>query len=82
MINVARVRFDLGRELYDYLNDIDDLQKGDKVVVETSMELKIAEVVEIAESSPYAHRFIIQKIDTESHKEKEEEIKKERMEAN
>src|SRR5690606_24511579 len=73
-MNIARVKFKPWGDAYDYLNDF-DLNVGDKVVVETSRGLDIAEVVELAESSDFAFRWVVQKIDDYSYKTKEKNRK-------
>lgn len=73
-MNIARVKFKPWGDTYDYLNDL-DLNVGDKVVVETSRGLDIAEVAELAESSDFAFRWVVQKIDDYSYKTKKKNRK-------
>lgn len=76
MLNVAKVRFLNGSGVYDYWNDNPHLQKGDLAVVETNTGYQVAKVVDFAEHSEYAHRFIVQRLDRFSHKAKETQMKR------
>lgn len=49
--------------VYDYLTEIDDLETGDLVVVETRYGLAVAQIFEVGISSTKAKSFVVQKID-------------------
>ncbi|PHA62822.1 hypothetical protein [Bacillus wiedmannii] len=58
---------------YNFLTDIEDLKKGEKVVVDTVNGLAIAEVekyVEYPTGKVPASKWIVQKIDTASHEKR------------
>jgi hypothetical protein len=63
---------------YNFVTDIKDLQKGDKVVAETVNGLKIVDFVEYTDPGfgdngiKLPSRWIIQKIDMETHKKRQE----------
>ncbi|PHE70544.1 hypothetical protein [Bacillus wiedmannii] len=58
---------------YNFLTDMEDLKKGEKVVVDTVNGLAIAEVekyVEYPTGKVPASKWIVQKIDTTSHEKR------------
>lgn len=64
---------------YEYLTLVEDLEKGDLVVVETRYGYKVASFESYITSSDKASSYIIQKIDVEKVEE-EKERKKEKQE--
>lgn len=56
--------------VYDFKTDIEELQEGDIVVVDTANGLSVAEVVGFKEKSHMATKWVIQKVDVEAHEER------------
>lgn len=74
---VVAVRFEgtYGKE-YHYLTSEGDLQRDDKVVVDSANGLGIAIVEGYANHSQKASRWVVQKIDFTAHQQRKEKEKK------
>lgn len=85
MKKYATVRFeelhDFGRnKRYQFVTDIQDLQMGDVVVVHTANGYKTAFFVKYDETTIFDNpKWIVQKVDTDSHKVKLERERKARI---
>lgn len=75
-MKVATVRYDDFGQMYDFLTDIEDLKKGDQVVVESSRGLGIATVQAIKNHSAKATKWVVQRVDLEAHNERIEREEK------
>lgn len=85
MKKYASVRFDelhdFGRsKQYQFVTDIQDLKLGDIVVVHTANGYKTAFFIKYDETSVFENpKWIVQKVDTDSHKVKLERERKARL---
>lgn len=73
---IVVVEFDSGYKHYDFKNDIAGLVVGDKVVVDASPGISVATVVGFKDVSKAATKYIIQKVDLDTHKARLEKDKK------
>lgn len=76
----AKVQFNSNTYGKDYVfkNDIEDLEVGDQVVVDTRYGYSVATVIEFMEQSNIGSKYLVQKIDISAHKvrlEKERKLK-------
>lgn len=61
---------------YVFKNDIEGLVVGDKVVVETTNGFSVATIKGFLETSNIGSKFVVQRIDTETHELRKEKEKK------
>jgi hypothetical protein len=77
MNKVVRVQFcgsfDTDRKNYSYLTDIDDIVVGDVVVVSSGPGLGVAKVKHVGLAGRAAN-WVIQKVDMDSHRKREERV--------
>jgi hypothetical protein len=70
ILNVAVVQFPSGYKNYHFKNDIEDLKKGDTVVVDTINGMAVGLVVGFEDASVKAEKWVVQKVDLEKHLER------------
>lgn len=73
---IAVVRFEGNTKQYDFKTDIEGLDAGDKVVVDTSIGFSIAKVHSIKDVSKAATKWVVQKVDLAGHQVRLEKEKK------
>ena len=60
---------------YNYLTDLENLKLGDKVIVDSSNGLGIANVIQYTDKTDSTwNSWIVQKIDLEAHEERKEKL--------
>jgi guanylate kinase len=81
MNKIAVVKFKDTPVHYEFKNPFDELEVGQKVVVDVRNALTIAEVVDFKSVSKIATKYIVQPIDLDAHKNRiEQEKKREQLE--
>lgn len=70
MLKTASVRYKGNYQDYDFITDIKDLKPGDFVVTDSTNGYNVAEVKAIKDLTKKSKRWVVCKIDIESHKEK------------
>ncbi|MGD2330696.1 hypothetical protein [Bacillus amyloliquefaciens] len=76
MENIILVEFPTSYKEYAFRNDIEGIEVGDKVVVDTSNGFVVAEVTKVDVVSNKASKYVVQKIDIEAHEKRIEKANK------
>lgn len=76
MENIVLVEFPTSYKEYAFRNDIEGIEVGDKVVVDTAGGIVVAEVTKVDVVSNKASKYVVQKIDTAAHEKRLEKANK------